>query len=443
MPVAYVATATGLSPLPPAGSSCVGPSLPNSLVVPAASYCFNGTLFDLRQGGLHRFFDISAGLQQRLVLPHGPEGIADFLVGVSWLVSHANHDNSNSGPVLERLALRRRLHLTCHHVTSFAMHLLRRWCGDVSGFAVRGARLFPSEEQARQWCPQGHSADWRHQSAKGKVSCDDGHVVLEVFGAFADGPSRPQRWAMVDLDMKAMAVDWGGRNPLSVLELYRCIRRATLFKWEEEQPFWVKVSQALKSLRGYYKSFCKLNYFGLDLPARVYMASPDSEPRDAMSGRTLSEADARQLALEEDREIVSAQKHAVPPAPLSDTHTQPIKRLNVVTPARYDKYFGEIMLDAQYYACDTTRYCDAQRVTAYLGSWGYFLGRQKHDPQLMNLSAFAMTRYATPPEQKIGRDYWFRWSTRRARYLTGPFTLTDPIGRGGPAAHGHGPAARG
>ena len=144
-----------------------GRRLPSALVIPPGYYTVNGQTYEARREGLYRFLRPAVRNAQRLVYRRD---LFALLSGISWLASHGSVHDRLTPEAWQRLALRRKIIVTCGNTSRFGQAILKKL-----GWRSRVVNA---------------------SSLRGRNSYDCGHSLLEV--------DTGRGWLLVDLDLKTL-----------------------------------------------------------------------------------------------------------------------------------------------------------------------------------------------------------------------------------------------
>lgn len=164
--IAYHATGTGVTEIAPVRTDV--PNLPDRLIIPPGEYVFQGNTYRLEAPGLYRFLKIDGANEQRIV--HNGD-VHALLSGLAWLHMHGTTDEKFGLDALEKLAMRRKIVLTCGAITGMADRIVKRL-----GFDSRMVGTL---------------------AAPPYNSYDNGHTLLEVYRTDL------HRWVAYDIDNNA------------------------------------------------------------------------------------------------------------------------------------------------------------------------------------------------------------------------------------------------
>jgi len=157
------------------------------LVIKPGRYCIDGTLFEVRSGGVRfaRFQHFS----RYHIVDNG--NVYEFLSAIAWAISHGNLDEGKAALVLEQQAKTQKLSLACGNTAILANYLLAK-----QGYESRMIGGVTLEE-------------WNN--------FDDGHVLLEV-------KDKNGQWFLTDLSMNVIFRNRQNK-PMNAWEVFSDFRK--------------------------------------------------------------------------------------------------------------------------------------------------------------------------------------------------------------------------
>lgn len=177
----YKATENGLVEQPELGTCNTIHKL--ELVIPPKIYCFSGKKFNLTDGG---YRVIKIGTLYNFYIVHNGTS-ESILKGLAWATQHGSTDNKYSNLELESLAKRKKLSLTCGHITRLATSILNK-----NAYKTRKVIALTLDK-------------WN--------TYDNSHTLFELYD------SKNRNWFIVDLDNNIIFKDYQNKK-INAKELF-------------------------------------------------------------------------------------------------------------------------------------------------------------------------------------------------------------------------------